>query len=299
MKFTFVVYLLIASCSMTAFAQIKYPEPSYESTIMETVGFTHLTIRYGRPLQRGRMIFGGLVPYDQRWRTGAGRTTLISFDTPVTIGNKTVTAGTYALLTVPGSRSWHVILHRDTTMFTQRRDYAANDEVANVEVTPTTLSEHVEAFTIATDIVNHNALVTLKWDFVSVKFEIVTAVLNDVMGKINTSAKRGDLKTAEQLRGASEFIALNLPYLKPSAKDSAIMLIDKALLLPDENKDWTYQAKRNIFLFSKDWPNYEKTVREAIEFIRRRNDAEAADDIRWWETEMAKHKTMIHEKRSH
>ena len=36
-----------------------------------------IKVIYGAPSARGRMIFGGLVPYDRVWRTGANEPTTI------------------------------------------------------------------------------------------------------------------------------------------------------------------------------------------------------------------------------
>jgi hypothetical protein len=37
-----------------------------------------LVVFYSRPYNKGRSIFGGLVPYDQVWRTGANNATIFS-----------------------------------------------------------------------------------------------------------------------------------------------------------------------------------------------------------------------------
>src|SRR5207245_5788275 len=48
-----------------------------------------------------RKIFGGLVPYGQVWRTGANDATTLVTDTNLTVGGKTVPAGSYPLLPNP------------------------------------------------------------------------------------------------------------------------------------------------------------------------------------------------------
>ena len=48
---------------------------------------------------RGRKIFGGLVPYDQVWRTGANAATGLKTDVDLTIGGANVPAGSYTLYT--------------------------------------------------------------------------------------------------------------------------------------------------------------------------------------------------------
>jgi len=41
------------------------------STVKQRVGLTDIEVDYSRPGMKGREIFGGLIPYDQVWRTGA------------------------------------------------------------------------------------------------------------------------------------------------------------------------------------------------------------------------------------
>ena len=66
---------------------------------------------YSRPYKKDRVIFGGLVPYGQVWRTGADEATEITFYKDVMFGDKEVKAGTYSLFTIPNKDSWEVILN--------------------------------------------------------------------------------------------------------------------------------------------------------------------------------------------
>ena len=44
------------------------------------VNGVNFILEYGSPSKRGRQIFGGIVKYGERWRTGANRATHIKFD---------------------------------------------------------------------------------------------------------------------------------------------------------------------------------------------------------------------------
>ena len=46
---------------------------------MANVGNSHVHIEYNAPSKRGRVIFGGLVAYDEVWVTGAHSATTINF----------------------------------------------------------------------------------------------------------------------------------------------------------------------------------------------------------------------------
>lgn len=55
----------------TAQNQNKQVRVSPKAMVKQTVGFTDVTIDYSRPGVKGRMIWGGLVPYNVVWRAGA------------------------------------------------------------------------------------------------------------------------------------------------------------------------------------------------------------------------------------
>ena len=95
-----------------ALAQLDLPRPSPKATVSQTVGLTDITITYCRPGVKGRVIWGGLVPYDQVWRTGANEATTITFSDEVTIEGTKLPAGTYGLFTIPGKDEWTVIFNK-------------------------------------------------------------------------------------------------------------------------------------------------------------------------------------------
>src|SRR6185437_7642834 len=74
---------------------------SVRDTARASIGNAAFTIDYARPLLRGRVLLGNIIPYDRVWRTGANAATQLSTSVPVTLGNLRVPAGTYTLWTVP------------------------------------------------------------------------------------------------------------------------------------------------------------------------------------------------------
>ncbi|MEY4905462.1 MAG: hypothetical protein RLZZ292_3277, partial [Bacteroidota bacterium] len=88
----------------SAAAQLKTPAPSPTGKIIQTAGLTDITIEYSRPSAKGRKVFGGLVPYNELWRTGANGSTKVTFSEDVTIGGNALPKGTYALYTIPGEK---------------------------------------------------------------------------------------------------------------------------------------------------------------------------------------------------
>ena len=79
MKTTLLRLGCAACIGMTALigvqAQTKKPMPSPPAETSQTVDGKTVSIHYNAPSVRGRKIFGGLVPYDKVWRTGANAAT--------------------------------------------------------------------------------------------------------------------------------------------------------------------------------------------------------------------------------
>ena len=108
---------------------------SKNGTTVGKVGAATVTVHYGRPKVRGRKVWGGLVPYGKVWRTGADEASTITFDKVVKVGGKPVAAGTYALFTIPGEKSWTIILNKQAKQWGAYR-YDAKQDAVRVDVTP-------------------------------------------------------------------------------------------------------------------------------------------------------------------
>src|SRR5262252_9702174 len=98
---------LTVCLASSARAQLQTPLPSPNATVSQMIGVTKVEIAYSRPHVKGpthkedRVIWGGVVPYDQVWRTGANAVTKITFDGDVTVEGQRLAAGSYGLFTIP------------------------------------------------------------------------------------------------------------------------------------------------------------------------------------------------------
>ena len=77
------------------------PRQSPHDAINTRVGGKLVTIYYGRPLSRDRVIWGTVVPWDKAWRLGADEATTLVLQSGIVIGGVTVPAGAYTLYMVP------------------------------------------------------------------------------------------------------------------------------------------------------------------------------------------------------
>jgi hypothetical protein len=138
----------------------------------EEVAFTssNLNIRvfYNRPFKKGREIFGGLVPYDKVWRTGANEATTFETSKDLLIEGKTLKKGKYSLWTIPGEETWKVIFNSEFGQWGIGSDGEANrnpnNDVLTVDVRAVQQERVFEQFTISFEKVGEDAEMVLMWD---------------------------------------------------------------------------------------------------------------------------------------
>ena len=122
-----------------------------------TVGSATLSVNYSRPAMRGRTIWGGLVPWNQVWRTGANNPTRFTTTRDITIGGAALPAGSYTLTSISTPEGTKLVISRGAG------DGAS--EVARVDLAVSQLSSPVEKFTIAIEPGQGNrATLALSWD---------------------------------------------------------------------------------------------------------------------------------------
>ena len=142
--------MIFVAASLCAQQQDKSKRPSPPGTAEVTFSDgKKVTIDYSRPSAKGRKIFGGLVPYDKEWRTGANEATSLKTDVDLDIGGTTVPAGSYTLYSLPSQNSWKLIINKQTGQWGTVYDQA--QDLARVDMKTTTLSQPVEQFTISLD----------------------------------------------------------------------------------------------------------------------------------------------------
>ncbi len=103
----FILLLSIAAAGVVAvgmlLAQGRNRISPHEQT-SATFDGKKVTIEYGRPYKKGREIFGGLVPWDKVWRTGADEATISPRMPTDDCSSCTASQkGSYALFTIPES----------------------------------------------------------------------------------------------------------------------------------------------------------------------------------------------------
>ncbi len=140
--------LLAALAGSSAFAQNdNKPLPSPPAQAKVVFGSKTVTIDYGAPSMRGRKIFGGILPYDHWWRTGANKATTLKTDINLKIGDLGVPAGTYTLYTIPSEHGWTLIVNKQTGQW--GTEYDETQDLGRVKMSEGVMpSNPVETFQI-------------------------------------------------------------------------------------------------------------------------------------------------------
>ena len=150
-------------------------------------------ISYGRPIKRGRDLFGSGATYGKEltagsgiWRAGANQTTTLTSEVPLVIGGKTLAAGTeYYLLIELKQNAWTLIV---TTQTSQKKydpankadlwgsyNYKPDHDVVRVPMALATGPMSIDELTWAfTDVTAEGGTITLMWDkhVASVPFKV-------------------------------------------------------------------------------------------------------------------------------
>ena len=117
------------------------------------VGGCHVTINYGRPSKKGRVIWGGLVPWGKWWMPGADEATIITTtkalafgpSTPLGAGGVTMPAGEHTLYMWPDDKASKLIISKEVGQF--HTVYHADRDLGRVDYVLTMIKEPVEQLT--------------------------------------------------------------------------------------------------------------------------------------------------------
>jgi hypothetical protein len=148
-----------------------YP-PSQRGTVTQNVALTEISVVYGRPVARGRQLFGALVPWDAIWHPGADSATRVRFSRDVLIEGQPLRAGEYSLWMIPRENgAWTVIFSRAARVF--HLPYPGeNRDALRVDVTPEQVSA-MESFAIYFPMVlRDSAVMRLHWGTTAVPIRI-------------------------------------------------------------------------------------------------------------------------------
>ncbi|MEY2574743.1 MAG: hypothetical protein QOF80_230 [Verrucomicrobiota bacterium] len=264
--------VLLSFRSFGAEEKVEFPQASQHAVLKQRVGLTDIEVDYSRPNKNGRAIFGGLVPFDKPWRTGANQPTKIKTSGAIKFGDKEVPAGEYVLYTIPGADQWTLVLSKNLKA-QALADHKPEDEAARVTAKPMlVLAAPAETFTIGfEDLRANSATFYLEWDKMRVPVKLTTGDVEKVMQGIEKTVKSGQSQDANFFYNAASFYFDQNKDLPQALKwvDQAIeknskayfMQYKKAQILAKlgDKKEATAAAEKSIALL-KESPNPDESA---------------------------------------
>jgi hypothetical protein len=167
----------------------------YDTSGAEPVykGGKWIEVSYGRPIKRGRNLFGGtgadfgktVNPDAPVWRAGANETTQLKTEVPLVINSKTIAPGTYTLFVDLKPNNWTLIVSsfkaqtrydpNNTAETYGAYGYTPAKDVVRAPMTVTTLPFSVDQLTWQfTDMTDTGGKLAIVWDklMASVPFKV-------------------------------------------------------------------------------------------------------------------------------
>lgn len=165
MKKLATITVALLSIAATGISQKASPAAS----LSQKVGTATISISYNQPSVKGRIIGENLEPMPGKvWRTGANEATVFETDKDLTVEDKPLPAGKYALFTLVNGNSWTIIFNKTWKQWGAFK-YNEADDALRVTVEAGKADPFAETLTITID---EDGKVTILWGGSKVKFKV-------------------------------------------------------------------------------------------------------------------------------
>lgn len=251
------------------------PPPSPEASFTQQLVNGEITVAYSRPMARGRKVFGGLVPFDSLWRTGASGATIIHLSEEMIVGNKILKAGKYALFTIPAEKEWTIIINADTTLH-GAIGYDSNKDIQRFKVQPEKSDNFREAFTIDLNEITKSGdgFLTLAWENTIVKIPLKSPVDEKVMSEIKARLIIGKEQNADLF-----YQAANYYYITGRDLNQAAAWAAEAEKIDKENFNYPNLLQK-ILADLKDYKGAIPVAKRAIALGEKKNMTKAVNALK-------------------
>lgn len=158
-------FFFLLLMSIVGIAQKKMGSPS--ETVTGKSNGANITIKYGSPSVKGRVIWGGLVPFNQIWRAGANEATTFATDKTITIAGKQLPAGVYSFFVLPHENQSIIIFNKIAKQW-GTNDYMESNDQLRVTVENIIADESVEKLEYRI----METRIELSWDNLIIGFDV-------------------------------------------------------------------------------------------------------------------------------
>ena len=136
---------------------------SPRDTTRATVAGAIISIDYGQPAVRGRVIFGQVVPWDRVWRTGANAATQLETLRELVIANVTI-PGRAGIPSghCPAAVSGCSIINKQSGQW--GTDYDPAQDLARIPIEARPIREQIERFSVTITTEGYGGIIRMSWD---------------------------------------------------------------------------------------------------------------------------------------
>lgn len=136
---------------------------SPRGTVSQIVNGTEISIRYYRPVLRGRTPFPNVVSWGRTWTPGADSATRLETTGPLDIDGHTLPTGKYSLWVIPQETdAWTIVFNRNANAF--HLSYDESQDALRVQAHATTVAQSVETLQFSFPLVDaDSAVLELQW----------------------------------------------------------------------------------------------------------------------------------------
>lgn len=146
-------------------APLELPAANPVARVSQQVGLTEIAVEYTSPAARGKAVWGARVPWDQPWSPDAAHPATVRFSRDVTVGDRTVRAGTYTFTAVPGKTTWTLQLEPGAV---------------RVKARPRAVAHRERLTFMFSDFTDERASLDLEWEKIRVSLPIQTHTAQQV-----------------------------------------------------------------------------------------------------------------------
>lgn len=165
------IVLLQLSISNVAIGQVQTPQLSPVCEVNQTVGLTEINISYSRPSKRNRVVFGEVVPYNEMWRLGANKNSMITISEEIYFKQDTLPKGTYALFAKPSEDKWELVFYSEYSNWGTPENWEESKVALTLNADVSPLESSVETMCISIENIGTAAAsLCITWDQVRVAF---------------------------------------------------------------------------------------------------------------------------------
>jgi hypothetical protein len=250
---------VIFVCGM-ANAQVQVPKASPLAKVQQRVGLSEITINYSRPSVNNRVIFGGLIPFGEKWRLGANENTKFQTSDDLDFETGILKAGTYALFATPNADYWILEFYSDTTNWGMPEKWDEQKVALRLKAAIEKPRMTIENLTIGIEKMEFNsAELVISWEEMNIRFPFTLNTKEKVLTSIKNTMTSKTITADDYHKSASYYFTEQIDMKK------ALEWSTKAVEMKGVSAYWMTRLKSQLQAANGDYKGAIETAKISME----------------------------------